>query len=203
MSNANVKKLAICGELRAGKSLLTGMLVNKYRFQPFAFGDALKRQAHAAFPWIPRNPKPRALYQSFGQAVRGLPVEAAADVWIDHCMRDIDDFIKRARAQTYADPSTLQQPRVVVSDLRQPNEYAALRAEGFTIIRVTAPLELRLQRAREAGDEFTEADAKHDTETHVSGFDVDYELTNDGAVSDLEAKVDAIMRELDVPEWVV
>jgi dephospho-CoA kinase len=201
MINANVKKLAICGELRSGKSLLTGMLVNKYRFQPFAFGDALKRQAHAAFPWIPRNPKPRALYQAFGQAVRGLPVEGAEDVWVRHVMRDIDDFIKRARAQAYADPATLQQPRVVVSDLRQPNEFSMLKDDGFTIIRVTAPLDLRLQRAREEGDNFTEADAQHDTETHVAGFDADYEIANNGAVSDLEAQVDAVMAALGVPEW--
>jgi hypothetical protein len=199
----NEIKLAVTGQLRAGKSLLTGMLVNKYRFQPFAFGDAAKRQAHAAFPWIPRNPKPRALYQSFCQAVRGLPVDGAEDVWIRHCMRDVDDFLKRARAQVYADPATLQQPRVVVSDLRQPNEFAALKADGFTIIRVTAPLDLRLQRAREEGDSFTEADAKHVTESHVAGFDVDYELTNDGAVSDLEARVDEIMAALGVTEWVV
>jgi hypothetical protein len=201
MSNANVKKLAICGELRAGKSLITGMLVNKYRFQPFAFGDALKRQAHAAFPWISGSPKPRALYQSYGQAVRGLPIDGAEDVWVRHVMRDIDDFLKRAKASYYADPVTLQQPRVVVSDLRQPNEFATLKDGGFTIIRVTAPLDLRLQRAREAGDEFTEADAKHDTETHVAGFDVDYELTNGGAVGDLEAQVDAVMTALGVKEW--
>lgn len=186
------QRLAITGNLRSGKSLLTTLLVGDYGFREVAFGDALKRFAHAIFPQVPREPKPRALLQAFGQAMRNMPVANASNVWVDHAM----DSVRLAErlAQWDGEPA-----RIVVSDLRQPNEYAALKERGFTIIRVVAPVDMRLERARREGDSFTEADLAHETESHVDGFAVDYEVANDtDDIRDLQAKVDAIMAELGV-----
>ena len=193
----NEIKLALTGAMRSGKSSVATILCADYGFHEIAFGDALKRLAHEVFPDVPREPKPRALYQQFGQAMRNMPVPGAADVWVEHAMNRVEFWLDQAAMSARRGDGAFL-PRVVISDLRQPNEFDRCRAEGFTIIRVMAPANLRLARARRAGDDFTEADLAHETEQYVDEFAVDYEIVNDSDIDDLVAKVSAIMAELGV-----
>jgi dephospho-CoA kinase len=181
-----VTKIALTGKLRAGKDEVAQHLYIKYGFNRIAFGDALKKEAHAVFPWIPQNSKPRALYQNFGQLMR----EIEPDVWIKHAERAVKGAID-FRVNTGA-----EKIGVVVTDLRQLNEYEWARTEGYTIIRVTAPDEVRIARAIKAGDSFVENDLVHSTELAIDGFDVDYTVTNEGTVEELKAQIDAIMAKL-------
>ena len=185
--NKSPIKLALCGKLRSGKSLVAGYLSLMHDFQPFAFGDALKNAFHRAFPQIPRQPKPRAYYQSFGQWARATIDE---NVWIDATMRKVDEYL----SQKHCDCNG--RLRVLIEDVRQQNEYDRLKREGFVFVRITAPDELRLERARKVGDDFTEADLAHETELLVDSFEVDYEVANDGTVDELCAKVDVVIRQL-------
>jgi len=178
-------KLALCGKLRSGKSLVAGYLSLMHDFQPFAFGDALKNSFHRAFPQIPRQPKPRAYYQAFGQWARATIDE---NVWIDATMRKVDEYLAHNQCNAPL--------RVLIEDVRQQNEYDRLKREGFVFVRITAPDELRLERARKVGDDFTEADLAHETETFVDSFEVDYEVANDGTVDELCAKIDRILAEV-------
>lgn len=184
-------KIALTGHARSGKDSLARYAHLFYDYRLTAFGDVLKRMAHRAYPWIPREPKPRRLYQEYGQALRQLPVPNAENVWIEHALDDVSEYEKWCRYEG-------RQARVMITDLRQPNEFTRLKAEGYTIIRVTAPLETRLDRARQAGDAFDAKDFEHDTEKWIDGFEVSYEIVNDGSLIDLYAKFDAIMRELNV-----
>lgn len=171
-------RIALTGGLRAGKDEVAKRLQFEHKFQRYAFGDMLKHFAFQVFPTVRPSSKPRAFLQAFGQSMRNMPVDGAADVWVtwlEHAMLT-DGF-----------------DRVVITDLRQPNELKWARANGFVIVRVTAPADVRLARAQAAGDDFKPADMAHDTEQHVGGFTVDYELTNDGTVAELYAKVDALV----------
>jgi hypothetical protein len=188
MSNPPIK-LALVGKLRAGKDTAAQYLTLFYDFHPFAFADPLKRYLHEIFPHVPREPKPRALYQAFGQKLR----EIDPDVWVNLTMHKIDEYLR----QHACDCSPLK-PRVVVTDCRQRNEYGRLRAEGFVFVRINADDELRIQRALEAGDDFTVHDLAHETELLVDSFNVDYEVDNNGTTSELYAQIDAIMNELGV-----
>ncbi|MFB5588490.1 hypothetical protein ACE41I_17510 [Bacillus cereus] len=87
-------------------------------------------------------------------------------------------------------------PKVLVNGVRQPNEYQRLRDEGFIIIRVNASDDLRIGRARNAGDVFTEADLGHETESHIDTFEVDYEINNDWNLVQLYDQFDMIMRDI-------
>jgi dephospho-CoA kinase len=174
----SVVKLALTGKLRAGKDSVADYLVDRYGFRRVAFADALKRFAHEIFPWVPETPKPRALYQSLGQAVRTVD----ESVWVRHALAEVD----RLTAQGYS---------VVVTDLRQPNEFEALRAAGFTIVRVTAPDEVRIARALAAGDDFTVHDLAHETELHVDAFAVDYEIDNSGSLEWLQTQIDVLLAD--------
>lgn len=182
-----VTKIALCGKLRAGKDEVAKHLSIWYGFDRFAFGDELKRIYHELNPWVPADPKPRAEYQRFGQAMREL---CGDDIWIRHAERKINNAID---AEISVGKDRIG---IAVTDLRQPNEYEWARANGFTIVRVTAPNELRLERARKAGDDFTEADMAHNTEQWVDKFDVDFEIVNDGTLDELWAKVDGVMEKI-------
>jgi len=179
----NVPKIIIVGKMRSGKSPVSDRLRLDYGFTELAFGAALKYYAHRVFAYsnVIGEGKPRALYQQFGELCR----EIDPLVWVKH--------VDAAYKQVLDSKST---KGIVVSDGRQPHEYEWARANGFTVVRVTAPDELRLERARKAGDDFTEADLAHDTEQWVDKFDVDFEIVNDGKLDDLCAKVDDVMSKI-------
>jgi dephospho-CoA kinase len=182
----SVVKIALSGRLRSGKDTVANHLYIKYGFNRVAFGDALKHNAHETFPWISQSTKPRALYQQFGQLMR----EIDADVWIKHAERAVNGAID-FRVNTGA-----ERAGVVITDVRQSNEVAWCRQNGFTIIRVTAPDEVRIGRAIAAGDNFCENDLEHETEKAIDSFSVDYEIVNDGSVDNLKAKVDEVINEV-------
>jgi dephospho-CoA kinase len=182
----DVIKIALTGKLRAGKDEVANRLCIQHRFDRVAFGDALKRNAHAVFPWVSERNKPRALYQQFGQLIRQIDPET----WVKHAERSVESLVN-LRAEMGD-----ERIGIVVTDLRQPNEYEWARANGFTIVRVTAPDDVRLARAQAAGDDFTEADLTHETEQAIDGFAVDYEIRNDSGLVELYAQVDAIVDDL-------
>ncbi|MBR8661149.1 AAA family ATPase [Brevibacillus sp. NL20B1] len=176
-------KIALCGRMRSGKDSVAAYLIEKHGFVRFAFADELKRICRELFPdRFADGSKPRTLLQGVGVAMR----EFDPDVWVNACMRHIQD------TRDY-----LVSPiNVVITDLRFPNEYERLRAEGFVIIRVNASLETRIQRMIDAGDAFTAADLEHETERHIDTFAVDYEIDNNGSLAELYAQVDEIMADI-------
>jgi dephospho-CoA kinase len=182
----SVTKIALTGKLRAGKDEVAQHLYIRHGFNRVAFGDALKRQAHEVFPWIPQSSKPRALFQAFGQLMR----EIDPDVWVKHAERAVNGAVD-FRVNTGA-----ERVGIVLTDVRQANEVAWCRENGFTLIRVTAPDEVRIARAIEAGDDFTVHDLAHSTELAIDGFAVDCEIVNDGSVDDLKRKIDEIMEAI-------
>jgi hypothetical protein len=190
MSNPPIK-LALCGRLRSGKDTAARYLTLFYDFHSFAFADPLKRYLHEIFPHVPREPKPRRLLQLFGQKMR----EIDPDVWVNLTMHKIDEYLRLHPCEC---GGSALKPRVVVTDCRQQNEFDRLRAEGFVFVRINADEKLRIQRALEAGDDFTAEDLAHETELLVDSFDVDYEVYNDRTPEYLYRQLDAIMTALGV-----
>ncbi|MFW5434328.1 AAA family ATPase [Paenibacillus apiarius] len=181
--------IAICGKMRSGKDATSRYLCEKYGYTRFAFGDELKRYADELFG-VHGGGKCRELYQWFGQTMR----ERDPDIWVRKCFGKISEFTRWIECGTLHTAN----PYVVITDLRQPDEYERCRAEGFVIIRVTAPDGIRIHRAIESGDKFTYTDLVHETESHVDSFEVDYEIVNDGTLADLHAKIDSIMEAIGV-----
>jgi dephospho-CoA kinase len=181
-----VVKIALSGRLRSGKDTVAHHLYIRHGFDRIAFGTALKRIAHDTFPWVSEFSKPRALYQSVGQLMRQIE----PDVWIKHAERAVKGAID-FRVNTGA-----ERVGVVITDVRQQNEVAWCRENGFTIIRVTAPDDDRIARAIAAGDDFTVHDLTHETELAIDSFEVDYELYNDGTADELKAQIDEVLTEI-------
>jgi dephospho-CoA kinase len=182
----SVTKIALTGKLRSGKSEVGNYLYIRHSFDEFAFGNALKRTVNEVFPWAVGPNKPRALLQNFGQLMRSID----ENVWIKHVERAINgtiDFRVSMGAEAIG---------IVITDLRQPNEYEWARTEGYTIIRVTSPDEVRIGRAIAAGDDFSVHDLAHETELDIDNFDVDYTVENNGTVDELKEKIDAVLEEI-------
>lgn len=189
-----IPNIALTGLLRSGKDSAAAYLAHRYGYVRFAFGTELKRHYHAIFG--ESDAKPREGYQWFGQTMR----QRDPDVWVRKCFARIDSM-RWARERVNEEAGEIAYAtRFVITDLRQPNEYERCRAEGYVIIRVTAPESLRIHRAIESADRFNLADLRHETESHVDTFAVDYEINNDGTVDDLYAQIDAIMAKLEAPE---
>lgn len=184
-------KLALCGRMRSGKDAIAEYLVANYGFKRFAFGDGIREVCRQLYPeQFEGGAKPRALLQGVGQSLRAFD----EDVWVKRTIYDINTEIF-SNATVIGD-RVLSSARIVVSDLRQPNEEKALRSEGFVIIRVTAPEDLRIQRMLAVGDAFNPDDLTHDTESYIDSFEVDYEVTNAGTLGELYAQVNEFIAEL-------
>jgi dephospho-CoA kinase len=181
-----VVKIALTGKMRSGKDTVANHLYIRHSFNRVAFGDALKRITHETFSWVSKFSKPRALYQNVGQLMR----EIDSEVWIKHAEMAVQGAID-FRVNTGA-----EQIGIVLTDVRQQNEVDWCRANGFTLIRVTAPDEDRIARAKIAGDDFIEADLEHETESHIDGFAVNAEIINDGTIDDLKAQIDEIIAKI-------
>lgn len=103
---------------------------------------------------------------------------------------------------------TVEYPDWLITDMRFPNELAAVKAKQGLIIRIERPTELRfpdlwnefqLQGHIDEWDEFLKAKGEFDKVYHASETgldnerDWDYVIDNDGSMKDLEIKVRAIL----------
>src|SRR5690606_34022195 len=173
-------KIALTGKLRSGKSAVAERLFYEHGFEwPISFGGKLKYYADRIFDVSEGDRKPRAIYQQFGQLCRTID----EDVWIKHAEFSVQQALDSRSTRG-----------IVIDDMRQPNEYEWCRENGFVIVRVTAPEDVRLERARQAGDIFDADDLAHETESYVDSFEVDAEISNEGTLDDLYAQVDALIK---------
>ncbi|MDR9852919.1 adenylate kinase [Paenibacillus sp. VCA1] len=188
MTQTHLPNIGLIGKLRAGKDEVARYLAEIYDYTRFAFGDALKDDFHRRYPEIPREPKPRAGYKFHGQFMREHLYE---DIWIRRCLAEV-------KRQYYGSLDF----RAVITDVRQLNEAQALKSAGYTLVRVTAPDTVRIDRAIKSGDKFDYGDLMHGTETALDGFPADFTVDNGGTLDRLYAQIDEIMAYLsgDWPE---
>lgn len=194
----DIIRIAITGKMRSGKTTAAKHLCMNYDFKILSFGEPIKRIADEYFkhlyePIYENCPfsdndesiagykKPRKLLQQIGQLFRQID----EDVWIKRAEQTMQYY------ELYRDTRG-----IVIDDLRQPNEYEWARANGFVIIRINAPDELRIERAKAAGDDFDEADLTHETERYIDGFAVDYEIDNAHSLEELERQIDEIIAKI-------
>ncbi|MBR0588523.1 hypothetical protein [Bacillus pumilus] len=127
--------------------------------------------------------------RDFINGITELDVPGASNVWVDYLFR---------RIKAHEKLRCCRDSRILITDIRKPAEYERAQAEGFKVLRINAPDELRIERAKRRGDKFKPADLNHPTETALDGFEVDYEVANDGTLADLYERLDEIMAKEDV-----
>lgn len=194
----DIFRIAITGKMRSGKTTAADYLWMKYDFKILSFGEPIKRIADEYFKHLYEPIYENCPFSENGKSIAGYKKPRKLLQQIGQLFRQIDEdvWIKRAE-QTMKYYEQYRDTRgIVIDDLRQPNEYEWARANGFVIIRINAPDELRIERAKAAGDDFDINDLTHETEKHVDTFAVDYEVSNSGDIRDLERQIDEIMTKL-------
>jgi len=175
-------KIAVVGKMRSGKDTLAEYFLENDNAAKLAFGDEIKRVASFYFPEIVRRGKPRKLYQMIGQMFR----EFDPNIWIkflDARLIRLKDFgLDR---------------NVVVSDVRQMNEYEYLKSRGFIVIKVHADDALRRERIIKAGDVVNEEDFNHETETIVDSIPCDFLIENNGTLDEFIKAIQAVHKDLE------
>jgi len=182
----SVTKICLTGMLRSGKDAAAHHAWLHHGFKKYAFATDVKKTAHALFPNIPAFPKPRKLYVDVAEKA----CEIDPSVWVRLVERQIGLHIEGSIGLGASDI------RIIITDLRKPAEYEWARSQGFSIVRITAPEDVRLARAVAEGDDFKPADLTHETELYSDGFEVDYEISNEGSLAELYEKMDAVIAKI-------
>lgn len=181
-------KVGLLGEFRSGKNTVADYLTEHYGAAQFAFATDLKNGFHKEFPHIPANPKPRKGYQLYGELKRYV---YGQDYWINLTLGDVKYAEIDGERFGYV---TEEQPLFpVITDVRYPNEAKRLKEEGYIIIKIETPLEVKLERAKTAGDNFNPEDLNHESEKHIKDMSSDYIIYNDGTLEDLHEQIEVVM----------
>ncbi len=163
--------VAFTGRKGSGKDTAAEVLFRTGRWGQINFADKLKEICTLAYGLSPdemSNPllkqqelsrwpfkAPRFLMQEIAQLLR----DEYPEIWVMGWLATI-------RGQ--------QAPRVVVTDLRYPNEVDVLRTMGVTIVKI--------ERPDMEGDEFS----NHESESYFDDIEADITIVNDGTIEDLQ-----------------
>lgn len=174
-------KIAVTGEIRSGKDTVCDYVAKRiYDCDKLYFAEGIEKVIRMLFPEAFANGKPRKHFQDIGQFMRTID----PDVWVNYT------------AEKYAILNKHYSTNFLCTDLRQPNEYEWLKANGFIVIKVDADYEIRKERAEKAGDVFTEDTFNHPVEQAIRSLSYDYLITNNTTLEDLFKQVDYILDEL-------
>lgn len=175
-------KIAVYGKLRAGKTAVCDYIKsNSPNWEILDFGDALKECVAIAYPESVNRPKNRELLISFGQHLRKLD----EDIWVN--------ALKHRILNTFSD-------HILVTGVRQQNEYDMLKKQGFIFIRVEADREARIERCKANGDIFKEENLEDPTELAMDNFEADYTILNNRGFKELEISIRNVMADIIVKD---
>ncbi|MCR8576455.1 hypothetical protein [Streptomyces sp. Isolate_219] len=188
--------IALMGRARSGKDTIAKRLIHQAQYVRVAFADPLKDMALRIDPrivygegleWGPQDtplsllvehvgwerakdeyPEVRRFLQHLGQSIR----EQDEDFWLRQGLRKLDEAAK------WNLPA-------VVTDVRYPNEYEALRGRGFVMTRVTRP---------EPGEiiDWNSIGGDHESETALSEHEYDVLVRNNGPLAQLYQDADLL-----------
>jgi hypothetical protein len=198
--------IALMGRARAGKDSVAAQLQQRYCYTRVSFADPLKDMALKVDPKVwsysvdgddmdevrlseivkesgwerakDEHPEVRRILQALGAGVR----EYAEDYWLNIALQKI------AVAKQWGMP-------VVVTDVRYPNEFHALDARGFRMVRVYRPAPGETIDWKSVSGNLGDASrAGHESETALLDYPHDVSIRNNGTLADLRNAAEELAR---------
>lgn len=162
---------------QSGKSTVAGILESRYRFSTRSFAAALKRMVIDLLTSAGYSPQEVGHFIAAGKEE---PIPALGNVSFRYLCQTIGTEWGRNMIDNDLWVNLLvRNPNLpdllVIDDVRFPNEFAAIRAEGGQVWRVTRPSGVIV--------------TAHGSEGLLDGHAFDEEIVNDGDMAALEARV--------------
>lgn len=178
--------IGLSGYAQSGKDTVAEHLIKNYGYRRVAFADPIRKALYKLNPVVPVG-EFNAIH--LAQAVDGLGWEETkrlsdetrrllqvlgtevgremfgVDFWVNQAMGNAGKF-----------------DRVVLTDVRYPNEYRAIKSREGIILRIVKP-----------GNSAVNG---HSSETALDSHAFDGTIVNDGSKEDLFAKIDKVIKEL-------
>jgi len=182
----HLPSIAFIAKMRSGKDEAYSILEELgYPVYRIAYGDCMKEMAHLEHPEVPREPKPIQFYQEYGQQKRAVDKDifvnaTMSKLWFEQELDKTND-----RKRTY-----------VITDVRQPNEYAAIKKAGFKIVKIHASEEVRIARMIANGETVTRDILEAPTECYLDSYDFDYILTNNQTREEFKKQIVELIYKL-------
>ena len=160
--------------MRSGKDTVANYIIEKYGFEHLKFSKGIN-EIYNKYNYIDDGGiKNRQALQGIGQGLRRAIGE---NIWVNYTLSQYD-------------PSK----NTVISDVRQDNEFIALRERGALIILVTTSPDVQKERLIQLG-ESPDEHMNHETE-HIPESLADIEIVNDSSLEELYQKIDEILEPL-------
>lgn len=177
--------IGLSGWARSGKDTAAEYLVNELGFARVAFADPLREALYRLNPIIEVNGFPGARLRQMvnvagwdalkenSEDVRGLLQRMGTEVGRE--MIDPDIWVKLAMKEA------AKHEKVVITDVRFPNEVEGIKAAGGVVWRVVRP---NVGPAN-----------SHLSESALDDYEFDVVIENDGMISDLHLQIKQLLEE--------
>ncbi|MBL5798487.1 hypothetical protein HV436_01235 [Bacillus sporothermodurans] len=179
--------IGLFAKTRSGKDEVYKLLEKMgFSVKRVAFGDVMKERFFETFPNIPKEPKPTKLQQVYGQAMRDID----SMVWIRPTMNRVQHH------KNILTGAGILVPSYIYTDIRQPNEYQAVKDTGAFMVRIDCPEEIRVARMLKLGEEVTREVLDAPTEKYLESFEADFVIHNDGDRNKLAHEVTEMVYQI-------
>ena len=167
-------KIALTGKMRSGKDTVAEIMGKYARFNEIKFSKGITEIIENYLPEVASKGKDRYAYQVIGQSLR----EIDPLIWVKYSIgKAIGD-------------------NVIITDLRQQNEYEYLKEHGFIIIKVESNLGDRINRMKELDEDNSIDRMNHETERFIDLIEADYTINNFWGLEELEWQVYSVITKI-------
>lgn len=173
------QRIAFLGPMACGKTWCANYLVENYGYNKLAFADKLKALAYDLYGIQSKDGPNRAILQELG----GVDLRKHdPDVWIKHALY---------RAQHLEE--TVKQCKLVLDDLRYPNEAKILEENGFVLVIAICDENLRQKRIKHLYPDYPESVQNHVSELGWMEMRPYYQIVSNGyeAMTQLDEMLEA------------
>lgn len=182
--------VAIVGKMGAGKSSLANHLVDVHKYTRVANAGALKALAQMAYGPIDKGGKYTITRMNQDTWAEGVPVYEDHEVSGREILQGIGQTLKEFDRDIWLkamvrDMATKQGP-FVCDDTRFPFEADFLKNEGWIIVKLYVPKEVRAERyERLYGRKPTDEELNHPSETEVDNIAEDIGFSGESPIEEI------------------